>query len=253
MQGKLLYELYEYRLARSLDRAQLPRHIGVILDGNRRWAKASGAVASEGHKAGASKVLEFLTWANEVGTEVVTLWLLSTDNLSRDPQELHQLMDIITGLVEQLVQTGQYRVKIVGDLNQLPEGVATRLRESTESTSDLEGAMQVNVAVGYGGRQELVDAVRGFLLESAEAGKKAEEIAASLSVDDIAAHLYTRGQPDPDLIIRTSGEQRLSGFLMWQSTHSEYYFCETFWPDFRRVDFLRALRSYTQRERRLGK
>ena len=115
MQGKLLYELYEYRLARSLDRAQLPRHIGVILDGNRRWAKASGAVASEGHKAGASKVLEFLTWANEVGTEVVTLWFLSTDNLSRDPQELHQLMDIITGLVEQLVQTGQYRVKIVGD------------------------------------------------------------------------------------------------------------------------------------------
>ncbi len=253
MQGKLLYELYEYRLARSLDRTQLPRHIGVILDGNRRWARASGAVASEGHKAGASKVLEFLTWAEEVGTEVVTLWLLSTDNLSRDPQELRELMDIITALVEQLVATGEYRVKIVGDLSQLPEGVAARLRASTESTSSLEGTLQVNVAVGYGGRQELVDAVRGFLLESAESGKTTQEIAECLSVDDIAAHLYTRGQPDPELIIRTSGEQRLSGFLMWQSTHSEYYFCETFWPDFRRVDFLRALRSYTQRERRLGK
>lgn len=253
MQGKLLYELYEYRLARSLNSEQIPRHIGVILDGNRRWAKAFGAGAAEGHKAGADKVLEFLTWAQEVGTEVVTLWLLSTDNLSRAPQELSELMQIITALVEDLVSTGQYRVQIVGDLTLLPVEVSTKLRESTESTWGLQDVVQVNVAVGYGGRQELVDAVRGVLEEGAKAGKSVEEIAADLSADDITAHLYTRGQPDPELIIRTSGEQRLSGFLMWQSAHSEYYFCETFWPDFRRVDFLRALRAYTQRERRMGR
>lgn len=253
MQGKLLYELYEYRLARSLNSDQIPRHIGVILDGNRRWAKAFGAGAAEGHKAGASKVLEFLTWAQEVGTEVVTLWLLSTDNLSRAPEELSELMQIITALVDDLVNTGQYRVQIVGDLKLLPPEVSTKLRESTESTWGLKDVIQVNVAVGYGGRQELVDAVRGVLEEGAKEGKSVEEIADSLSADDITAHLYTRGQPDPELIIRTSGEQRLSGFLMWQSTHSEYYFCETFWPDFRRVDFLRALRAYTQRERRMGR
>ena len=253
MQANLLYEVYEFRLQRSLDPGVLPRHIGVILDGNRRWAKAFGSPASEGHRAGADKVLDFLQWADEVKTEVVTLWLLSTDNLSREPQEINELLEIIRQLVGHLVESGNYRVKIVGDMTQLSPEFVEDVELEAQKTSGLSDAMQVNIAVGYGGRQELVDAVRGVLKDAADEGRSIEDVASTLSVDDITEHLYTRGQPDPELIIRTSGEQRLSGFLLWQSAHSEYYFCETFWPDFRKVDFLRALRSFSQRERRLGK
>lgn len=250
--GKLLYEVYEYRLARALTKEQLPRHVGVILDGNRRWARAFGSSPSEGHKAGANKVLEFLTWADEVNTEVATLWMLSTDNLTRDEGEVAELLKIIQTTVNQLVATGRYRVKIVGDTSLLPEDSARQLLEAASKTEGGLG-MQVNVAVGYGGRHELVEAVRSLLKDADAKGVPLSRLAQTLSVADITEHLYTRGQPDPDLIIRTSGEQRLSGFLLWQSAHSEYYFCETFWPDFRKVDFLRALRTFTQRERRLGK
>lgn len=152
-----------------------------------------------------------------------------------------------------MVESGNYRVKIVGDMTQLSPEFVEDVKLEAQKTSGLSDAMQVNIAVGYGGRQELVDAVRGVLKDAADEGRSIEDVAATLSVDDITEHLYTRGQPDPELIIRTSGEQRLSGFLLWQSAHSEYYFCETFWPDFRKVDFLRALRSFSQRERRLGK
>ncbi len=253
MGGKLLYELYEYRLAKSLTQEKLPRHIAVILDGNRRWARAFGSPASEGHQAGADKVVEFLQWAEEAGTEVVTLWMLSPDNLARDEEEINALLDIIAGSVDQLSELQHYRVKIVGDLSLFPAEFVDRVLGASKTTSGLEDAMQVNVAVGYGGRHELVDAVRDLLKEAAAEGRSVEEVAESLTDDDITAHLYTKGQPDPDLIIRTSGEQRLSGFLLWQSAHSEYYFCDAYWPDFRRVDFLRALRSYSERERRLGK
>lgn len=250
---KLLYELYEYRLARALKREVMPHHVGVILDGNRRWAKAFGSSAMAGHQAGAYKVSEFLGWAREIGVQVVTLWMLSTDNLARDETEIAELLEIIASLVEQLAESGDYEVAVVGDLSLVPDRFAKRLSAAVEGSSSPEGALRVNVAVGYGGRQELVDAVRSLLMEAADEGGSLEQLAESLSHEDITAHLYTKGLPDPDLIIRTSGEQRLSGFLLWQSAHSEYYFCETYWPDFRKVDFLRALRSYTQRERRMGK
>lgn len=251
--SNVLYELYEYRLSRSLDRERMPQHIAVILDGNRRWAKAFGSSASEGHRAGANKIVEFLQWADEVGTRVVTLWMLSPDNLAREEQEIADLLDIIADSVDQLTGLQKYKVNIVGDMTLFPDDFVQRVLEAAESTNHLTDAMQVNIAVGYGGRRELVDAVRGLMMEAAKEGRSLEDVAQSLTDDDITAHLYTRGQPDPDLIIRTSGEQRLSGFLLWQSAHSEYYFCETYWPDFRRVDFLRALRSYSERERRLGR
>jgi len=136
-------------------------------------------------------------------------------------------------------------------LDLLPAATAERLKEYEESSRDVEG-LHVNVAIGYGGRREIADAVRSLLQEHAARGTSIEELAELLDVEHIAEHLYTRGQPDPDLVIRTSGEQRLSGFLLWQSAHSEFYFCEALWPDFRRVDFLRALRSYSQRQRRFG-
>jgi short-chain Z-isoprenyl diphosphate synthase len=136
-------------------------------------------------------------------------------------------------------------------LDLLPAATAERLKAAAESTREVDGIL-VNIAVGYGGRREIADAVRSLLHEQAAAGVTLEELADVIDVDHIADHLYTKGQPDPDLVIRTSGEQRLSGFLLWQSAHSEFYFCEAYWPDFRRVDFLRAIRAYSQRERRYG-
>lgn len=250
--GNLLYGVYERRLSTQLDRVGVPRHIGVILDGNRRWAKSIGASASHGHRAGAGKISEFLVWADEVGVEIVTLWMLSTDNLSRDPSELEELLRIITRAVGELAASRKWRLSIVGDLDLLPPGVAADIRAHVDSTATVEG-MTVNIAVSYGGRHEITQAVRDYLRHAAEQGRTLEEVAQTLSVEDITAHMYTKGQPDPDLVIRTSGEQRLSGFMLWQSVHSEFYFTEAYWPDFRRVDFLRALRSYAQRERRLGK
>ena len=263
-----LYDIYERRLAARIDPATVPHHVGVILDGNRRWARSMGFGAAQGHKRGADKIEEFLGWAEQMGVQVVTLWLLSTDNLSRDPAELSPLLDIIAHAVDELAETGRWRLRLVGAVDLLPEPLAERLRAAVARSQPPEAKsegkkgeavvpedrpMQVNIAVGYGGRQEIADAVRELLRERAAAGASLEEVAASLSEEDITDHLYTKGQPDPDLVIRTSGEQRLSGFLLWQSVHSEYYFCEVNWPAFRRVDFLRALRDFASRERRLGR
>ncbi len=247
----LLYGVYERRLAAGLKPQALPRHIGVLVDGNRRWARAYGAETSAGHRAGAANVLEFLGWCEELGIERVTLWLLSTDNLSRPSAELTELYAIIDDLVGRIAATGRWRLHPVGSLDLLPSGLTHQLKEHEDATRELKG-LHVNVAVGYGGRREIADAVRSLLQQHAAQGTSIEHLAEILDVEHIAEHLYTRGQPDPDLVIRTSGEQRLSGFLLWQSAHSEFYFCEALWPDFRKVDFLRALRAYAERERRFG-
>ena len=247
----LVYGAYERRLERQLDPTALPRHVGVILDGNRRWARTMGATASHGHERGADKIVEFLGWCDEAGVEVVTLWLLSTDNLNRPREELAPLLGIIERSVTALASTRRWRVHPVGALDLLPADTARVLKEADDATRHVPGLL-VNVAVGYGGRREIADAVRSMLQEHASRGTTIEELAGVLDVEHIAEHLYTRGQPDPDLVIRTSGEQRLSGFLLWQSAHSEFYFCEALWPDFRKVDFLRALRAYSARERRYG-
>ena len=248
---QLLYRAYQRRVAASLSPASVPRHIGVLMDGNRRWARAIGAGPSHGHQRGADKIPEFLGWCEEVGVEVVTLWMLSPDNLSRPEEELGPLIEIIEEAVESLAATGRWRVHPVGALDLLPEATAHRLKLVEDATRDVSG-LHVNVAIGYGGRREIADAVRSLLQSHAAQGTSIEQLAEILDVEHIAEHLYTRGQPDPDLVIRTSGEQRLSGFLLWQSAHSEFYFCEALWPDFRKVDFLRALRAYAQRERRYG-
>jgi short-chain Z-isoprenyl diphosphate synthase len=231
----------------------VPRHVGVILDGNRRWARERSESVSHGHRRGADKIDELLDWCAAAGVQVVTLWLLSTDNLARPPEELRPLLDVIEQVVCDLSAPGQpWLVHPVGALDLLPDSTARALKEGAAATVGKSG-LHVNVAVGYGGRREIADAVRSLLQENEAAGLTIGEVAAVLDVDHIAEHLYTRGQPDPDLVIRTSGEQRLSGFLLWQSAHSEFYFCEAYWPDFRRVDYLRALRAYSTRERRLGK
>ncbi|WP_048714119.1 isoprenyl transferase [Trueperella pyogenes] len=251
-QWNVLYDVYEKRLRASLLGRPIPRHVGVILDGNRRWAKSIGFTASQGHRVGAGKITEFLGWAEEVGVEIVTLWMLSTDNLSRQSDELSELLAIISQAVSALSQAGKWHLRIVGDLRLLPEDIANSLRQAAQE-SPSKSALSVNIAVGYGGRHEIVEAVREVIRDAGQQGESLEELASRLKDSDIAEHLYTGDQPDPDLVIRTSGEQRLSGFMIWQSAHSEFYFCETYWPDFRKIDFLRALRAYAQRERRMGK
>lgn len=249
---RLLYSVYERRLQSHLDRASIPRHVGVILDGNRRWARSVGASTSHGHRAGADRIAQFLGWSQEVGIEIVTLWMLSTDNLARDPSEIRDLLHIIAEAVKRLADQGRWRLHIVGDLSLLPARFGDSLTRDAQRTARIRG-MEVNIAVGYGGRHEIADAVRAYLREAAAKGRTLGDVAETLTDRDIGAHLYTHGQPDPDLVIRTSGEQRLSGFMLWQSVHSEFYFCETYWPAFRKVDFLRALRDYSQRERRMGR
>jgi short-chain Z-isoprenyl diphosphate synthase len=246
----LLYPLYERRLIGSLDFSKTPHHVGVILDGNRRWAKSNPTVNDpHGHKAGANKIIDFLGWCDDAEVKVVTLWLLSTDNFKRSEEEIDTLLQVIGNTVDELANTGRWNIKAVGALDLLPTWLAEKLTALQPVRSD---GVEVNVAISYGGRREIVDAVKGFMIEEQAAGHSLSEAAAKLTVEDISKFLYTAGQPDPELLIRTSGEQRLGGFLLWQSAFSEFYFCEAYWPDFRRVDFLRALRSYSVRKRRFG-
>ncbi|MCP3426790.1 isoprenyl transferase [Rothia sp. AR01] len=248
---KPLYAIYERRLVSSITPERLPRHVGVMVDGNRRWAKLMGEPTKHGHQKGAERIVEFLGWCRELGIDVVTLYMLSTENLKRPASELGDLMSVIDDLLQQLGESGTARIQPMGALELLPEALYQNLERVAEQTAGAQG-LHVNIAVGYGGRQEIVDAVRELLEDRADQGRDIREIARSLGADDISAYLYTRGQPDPDLVIRTSGEQRLSGFMMWQSAYSEFYFCEALWPDFRRVDFLRALRDFASRQRRFG-
>ena len=249
-----LYRLYGSHLRRNLTPEVVPHHVAMMIDGNRRWARQAGyATAAHGHRAGAAKMHEFLRWCDDLGIGVVSLYLLSTDNLrKRDSKELADLIEIIAELADELSREPGWRVQHVGRADLLPRALAGVLATAEERTRENTG-LHVNLAVGYGGRREIADAVRHLLIEHAARGTPIEVIAKNVSVEEIASHVYTRGQPDPDLVIRTSGEQRLGGFLLWQSAKSEFYFCEAYWPDFRRVDFLRALRSYANRERRFGR
>ena len=245
-----LYPLYERRLVRALDFSKTPHHVGVILDGNRRWAKANPSHADpNGHKAGANKIIEFLGWCDDADVRVVTLWLLSTDNFKRSSDEIEELLKIIGDTVDELAATGRWNIKAVGALDLLPPWLYEKLDGLKPIRND---GVEVNVAISYGGRREIVDAVKSYLGEEEKSGHTLEQAKAKLTGDDISKFLYTAGQPDPELLIRTSGEQRLGGFLLWQSALSEFYFCEAYWPDFRRVDFLRALRAYSLRQRRFG-
>ncbi|MEU4213793.1 isoprenyl transferase [Actinoplanes sp. NPDC026623] len=250
----LVYSLYERRLAGKLAGKPVPQHVGVMCDGNRRWAREMGYVdPNDGHRVGAERIKELLGWCDQAGIGHVTLYLLATDNLQRPAAELDPLVKIIEDLATELAEDGNpWRLRLVGALDVLPATTATALKAAQEKTRHRTEGVEVNLAVGYGGRREITDAVRSLLYEQSAAGRTLEELAEILDVEHIAEHLYTRGQPDPDLVIRTSGEQRLSGFLLWQSAHSEFYFHDANWPDFRRTDFLRALRSYAGRQRRYG-
>jgi short-chain Z-isoprenyl diphosphate synthase len=251
-----VYALYARRLRRQAAAGPLPGHVGLIMDGNRRWARQAGmANPSLGHRAGAEHVEQVLSWCEAAGIRNTTVFICSTENLRhRDDAEVAYLMQVIEDVVAARLARRQARwqVHVAGMLDALPDSTARALKDAVEATRDCATGAHVTLAIGYGGRQEIIDAVRDLLIEADAAGVSMAGLAAGLTDDDIAAHLYTAGRPDPDLVIRTSGEQRLSNFLLWQSAHSELYFCEAYWPAFREIDFLRALRSYSERKRRTG-
>jgi short-chain Z-isoprenyl diphosphate synthase len=247
-----LYQLYIRRLKGQIRERNHPKHVGLILDGNRRWAKQRLETSSSGHRAGADKIHEFLTWCDDMGVEVVTLYLLSTDNISgRDEKELNALAGIIESLADQLSRFRNWRVQHVGHREDLPPGLLAQL-DGAAARSEANSGMHVNLAVGYGGRQDITQAVRKLVERHIEGGGDLKGLSEQISVDAIADNLYTGGQPDLDLVIRTSGEQRLSDFMIWQAAHSEFYFVEALGPDLREVDFLRAIRDFGRRQRRYG-
>lgn len=251
----LIYRAYERRLGAALrDGGRLPHHVAVILDGNRRYARAQGlSTVSDGHRRGAGKIHELIDWCHELGIDYVTLWLLSTENLQRDAEEVGALVGIIARTVLDIAEhPSSVKVTGVGCFDDLPDDLRDAVKEAEERTRERSG-LHVQVAVGYGGRREITDALRAWMEARWAQGATLPEVIAELSPEAISEHLYTSGTPDPDLIIRTSGEIRLSGFLLWQSVHSEFYFCDPNWPEFRKTDFLRALRDFQSRQRRYGR
>ncbi len=254
---RLLYRLYERRLQKEIEAEKLPQHVGLILDGNRRYARSVGLMSIlEGHRLGAKKLEEVLTWCEELNIRMVSIWILSTENLQRAPDEVAGLVQLIENRLraaahDPKTHTKRMRIRAIGKLELLPDSLRDAIREAEEATKEYESFF-LNVAVGYGGRQEIVDAVQSLLRERQERGANLDAAIEDVTPDNVGKYLYTYDLPDPDLIIRTSGEVRLSGFLLWQSAYSEFYFCDAYWPAFRRIDLLRAIRSYQQRERRFG-
>jgi short-chain Z-isoprenyl diphosphate synthase len=253
-----LYSLYTRRLRDQVCAERPPHHVAVILDGNRRWASLVGLQdPGAGHRRGADKLGELIGWSAGLGISELTVWALSTENLSRAEDEVAVLLEVLSeGLAALPLRAGEsgpgVRIRVFGRLDALPARLIEAARKVEAETADNEGVC-VNVALGYSGREELVDAVRGLIRSLDEAQVPLAEMAKRVDAEAIARHLYTADHSDPDLIIRTSGEMRLSGFLLWQSSHSEFYFTDVYWPAFRELDFLRAVRTFQQRERRFGR
>ncbi len=253
-----LYWYYEKRLLNEVTKAKsLPNHIGIIMDGNRRFAKSIGLDVKAGHDYGAKKARAVLDWCVELGIQHVTIWGFSSENKGRAAEEVDHLHSIFTQQAKMLIDDkklhqNKIKVRIIGDIDSFPTETKIALAKMEEATKNYDG-MSLNVALGYGGREEIVAAVQSLLKEKVKTGMTAQEIAEQVCIAEIEQHLYTAGIPDPDFVIRTSGEIRLSGFLLWQTAYSEFYFVDANWPDFRKLDFLRAIRNYQARERRFGK
>ena len=252
-----LYRLYEHRLLRQVRSHPMPHHIGLILDGNRRHGKRVRLRDPQDiYMAGANKLDELLEWCVELGIPAISLWVLSTENLKRPSAEVSGILAAIEAKLTRLATDPQIhhqriRVRAVGRLELLPASTLAAVRSAELATRDYKGST-LTIAAAYAGRQEITDAVQSLLREHLTRGLALNDAIPLVTPEAIGRHLYAPDLPDPDLIIRTSGEIRLSGFLLWQSVHSEFYFTDVFWPAFRRIDFLRAVRAYQQRHRRYG-
>ena len=250
-----VYKLYGAWLRSQIDRERLPKHIGVILDGNRRWASAHDMIPWEGHREGAEKVKNFLEWALDLGITTVTFYAFSTENFNRSEEEVKELMNLYEENLKEILKSDiihKYKVKIaaIGRMSLLPERIQQLIAEVEESTKDYSD-YYLNVALAYGGRAEIVDATR----EIASKVRRGELFPEDIDEATIEKHLYTSHLPqqEPDIVMRTSGESRISNFLIWQSAYSELFFVDVYWPDFREIDLERAIRAYQNRKRRYGK
>ena len=253
MAENLLYRIYEWYITRDLVPEKMPKHVAIIMDGNRRYSKLHGnADVLKGHEVGVDTLEKVLDWSIELGIEIITAYAFSTENFNRSKHEVDGLMNLFFINFKKLVNNerihkNEVRVKVVGRTELLPDNVKEAIREAEEATAHYNKRF-LNLAIGYDGRLEIIDSFKK-IIEDVQAGK--------ITIDDVteelvSENLYTAGLADPNLIIRTSGEERLSGFLLWQSSYSELYFCETLWPELRKVDFIRAIRSYQARDRRFG-
>ena len=252
---KPLYRIYEARILKFLDRDKLPKHIGVIHDGHRRYARAERLPDyAASYREGMDKVVEFLGWADELKIHAISCWLLSTENLSRPVEELEPYYEVLIDLFDSIperIKGHDVAVRFVGSLDLLPQRLTDAAKRLAATCN--KGSRHVTIALAYGGRQEIIDATREMVSSLAADGVAPEEMAEHIDVATLSSYMYTPDLPDPDLVIRTSGETRLSGFLLWQAAYAEFSFVDVYWPEFRRVDFLRALRDFTHSNRRYGK
>ena len=250
-----LYRVYEDRLVRHLPTEALPRHIGVIHDGHRRYAHHQRLPDYQAsYRVGMAKFEDLLRWTADLEINAVTCWLLSTENLARPESELLPYYEVLIELFDRIPESSaghDVRVKFIGSLDLLPSNLVEAAKRLEERCST--GSRRVTIALAYGGRQEIVDAVRDLVSDLANDGVGASEMAGHIDKETLSSRMYASDLPDPDMVLRTSGEARLSGFLLWQAAYAEYSFVDVYWPAFRRVDFLRALRDFTRRERRYGK
>lgn len=249
-----LYSLYEWYITRNLDASKMPNHVAIIMDGNRRYSKLQGNMkVIEGHKRGVNTLENVLEWCVDLGIDIVTVYAFSTENFNREENEVHDLMDLFSETFRNIsenkkIHKNEVRINAVGKLEMFPEDVREAITIAENATSKYQKRL-INIALGYDGRAEIVDAFKKIATDVRDGKIEPEDI----DEDMINDNLYTAGLEDPNLVIRTSGEERLSGFLLWQSSYSELYFTDNLWPELRKVDFLRAIRSYTQRDRRFGK
>ena len=252
---KPIYRIYESRILKFLERDKLPKHIGVIHDGHRRYARAERLPDyAASYREGMRKFVEFLGWADELEIHAVTCWLLSTENLSRPAEELEPYYDVLIDLFRDIpgkIEGHDVAVRFVGSLDLLPQRLTDAAKELEETCKT--GSRRVTIALAYGGRQEIVDAAKELVDRLADNGVTASAMSGQIDAEKLGAFMYSADLPDPDLVIRTSGETRLSGFLLWQAAYAEFSFVDVYWPEFRRVDFLRAVRDFTHSNRRYGR
>lgn len=241
------------KMMEEIRQHDVPRHLAVIMDGNRRYALYQGLEPGEGHKMGGDKLEDVVRWCHEVGIEGLTVFAFSTDNFNRPKEEVNHLMDLFEEDLKKIAEDkrtheNEVRVRVIGDMEKLPERVARAARDVMDATKHYT-KHYFNIAIGYGGREEIVEAVKKI----ATAVRKGEMEPDDIKKEVISSYLYTSDVPDPDLILRTSGEERISNFLLWQLAYSELYFSDVYWPALRKTDFLEVIQSYQRRQRRYGK
>ena len=253
MSENFIYKIYEWYISRNLKKENMPKHVALIMDGNRRYSRIQGNMdVIKGHEFGVDTLERVLDWSIDLGIEIITAYAFSTENFNRPQKEVEGLMKLFVKNFKRIVNhskihNNEVRVKVVGKLDLLPDSVREAIEEAEKATEHYDKRL-FNIAIGYDGRLEIVDSIKKIVQDVKDGKLDVEDI----NEDVVSKNLYTEGLDDPNLIIRTSGEERLSGFLLWQSSYSELYFCESLWPELRKDDFLRAIRSYQQRERRFG-